>query len=70
VSSAPLRLELAEFHAERLLAALKARLPNDPVTSLRFAPEADTSSDSNDGPSHDGPSSDASTTAHSPEGRS
>ena len=40
VSSAPLRLELVQFHAERLLAALRARLPTDPITSLRFAPEA------------------------------
>lgn len=41
VSSAPLRLELAQFHAERLLAALRAHLPDDPITSLRFAPHAD-----------------------------
>lgn len=59
VSSAPLRLELAEFHAERLLAALRARLPDDPITSLRFAPDSDAPSET-----------DPSTTAHSPEGRS
>ena len=54
VSSAPLRLELAEFHAERLLAAMRARLPKDPITSLRFSPETDVSS----------------AAANSPEGRS
>ena len=36
VESAPLREELAQFHAERLLSALKALLPDDPVVSLRF----------------------------------
>jgi hypothetical protein len=36
VSSAPLRVELQQFHAERLLAALRAALPADPVVSLRF----------------------------------
>lgn len=45
VSSAPLRLELAQFHAERLLAAMRARLPTDPITSLRFAPEATSDAD-------------------------
>lgn len=36
VASAPLRQELAQFHAERLLAALKTLLPDDPITALRF----------------------------------
>lgn len=36
VASAPLRQELAQFHAERLLAALKSLLPDDPITALRF----------------------------------
>ena len=36
VGSAPLRQELAQFHAERLLAALKSLLPDDPITALRF----------------------------------
>ena len=36
VASAPLRQELAQFHVERLLAALKSLLPNDPITALRF----------------------------------
>jgi len=36
VGSAPLRQELAQFHAERLLAALKSLLPTDPITALRF----------------------------------
>ncbi len=41
VTSAPLRLELTQFHAERLLAALRARLPKDPITSLRFSPDSE-----------------------------
>ena len=41
VTSASLRLELAQFHAERLLAALRARLPKDPITSLRFSPDSE-----------------------------
>ena len=45
VTSAPLRLELAQFHAERLLAALRARLPKDPITSLRFSPDSESASD-------------------------
>jgi hypothetical protein len=36
VSAAPLREELAQFHAERLLAVLAELLPDDPVVALRF----------------------------------
>ena len=59
VSSASLRLELAQFHAERLLAALRARLPKDPITALRFSSEIDSAT-----------VSDAPGTAKTPEGRS
>jgi predicted nucleic acid-binding Zn ribbon protein len=59
VSSASLRLELAQFHAERLLAALRARLPKDPITALRFSSETDSAT-----------ASDAPGTAKTPEGRS
>lgn len=45
VASAPLRQELTQFHAERLLAALRAYLPKDPITSLRFAPHANEAAD-------------------------
>lgn len=38
VTSAALRQELAQFHAERLLAVMKALLPSDPVVGLRFVP--------------------------------
>ncbi len=38
VTSSSLRQELAQFHAERLLAVLKTLLPEDPVVSLRFVP--------------------------------
>lgn len=61
VSSAPLRLELAQFHAERLLAALRARCPKDPITSLRFSPES---------VSGDGSAGEAPSTPKTPEGRS
>jgi hypothetical protein len=36
VASAPLRQELAQFHAARLLKVLAALLPDDPVVALRF----------------------------------
>ena len=36
VESAPLRQDLAQFHAERLLAALRAALPDEPIVGLRF----------------------------------
>jgi hypothetical protein len=36
VSSAPLRQELAQFHAARLLTVLGALLPDDPIVALRF----------------------------------
>lgn len=61
VTSASLRLELAQFHAERLLAALRARLPNDPITALRFSSESDSAGTGASAP----PS-----TAKTPEGRS
>jgi predicted nucleic acid-binding Zn ribbon protein len=41
VSSAPLREELVQFHAERLLAAVRVALPQDPVVSLRFTAGAE-----------------------------
>lgn len=41
VPSAPLRDELARFHAERLLAELSARLPLDRVAALRFVATAE-----------------------------
>jgi hypothetical protein len=36
VSSAPLREEIVQFHAERLLAALREILKKDHLVSLRF----------------------------------
>jgi hypothetical protein len=36
VTSAPLRERLAQFESERLLLALKERLPNDRVIAVRF----------------------------------
>jgi hypothetical protein len=36
VASAPLREELVQFHAERLLAALREILTQDNLVSLRF----------------------------------
>jgi hypothetical protein len=36
VSSTALRQDLAQFHAERLLRALRAALPDDPIATLRF----------------------------------
>jgi hypothetical protein len=36
VSSAPLRQELAQFHAARLLTVLTTLLPDDPIVALRF----------------------------------
>jgi hypothetical protein len=41
VTSAPLREELMQFHAERLLAALRHALPDDSLTSLRFTAGAE-----------------------------
>ncbi len=38
VSSSSLREELAQFHAQRLLAVLKGLLPEDPLVGLRFRP--------------------------------
>jgi len=36
VSSAPLREELAQFHAARLLDAMRRSLPETPLTAIRF----------------------------------
>jgi len=36
VSSAPLREELAQFHAARLLDAMRRALPDVPIAALRF----------------------------------
>ena len=36
VESAPLRHDLAQFHAERLLSSLKEALPDDAIVGLRF----------------------------------
>jgi len=46
VSSAPLREELAQFHAERLLDAMRRSLPDVPLAGIRFetgarVPDAD-----------------------------
>lgn len=41
VASAPLRDELARFHAERLLEAMRARLTKDPLVALRFVAAAE-----------------------------
>jgi hypothetical protein len=39
VSSAPLRHDLAQYHAGRLLEALRAALPQEGIVALRFEPE-------------------------------
>lgn len=39
VRSAALRQELAQFHASRLLATLRAALPDLPLVGVRFVPE-------------------------------
>ena len=36
VESAPLREELAQFHAERLRSALRSALPEETIVSIRF----------------------------------
>jgi hypothetical protein len=36
VSAAPLRQELTQFHAARLLTVLSTLLPDDPIVALRF----------------------------------
>jgi predicted nucleic acid-binding Zn ribbon protein len=36
VTSEPLKAELTQFHAERLLPVLRTLLPDDPIVGLRF----------------------------------
>jgi hypothetical protein len=38
VSSSPLRHDLAQYHAPRLLEALRAALPHEGIAALRFEP--------------------------------
>lgn len=40
VRSAPLRQELVQFQAERLLSVLRSALPDVPLIGLRFVPDA------------------------------
>jgi hypothetical protein len=40
VASAPLRHDLAQYHAPRLLEALRRTLPDETIASLRFEPDA------------------------------